>query len=175
MSAQGMSGFANLVLGESVDPVAVDGSAENRAAVLAMVAQAQRSLEIVTRDLDAPVYDDAEVVEAIKGLVLGSRQSRVRILINDTTRIVQQGHRLLELVRRLSSFMEMRVPAREHQAYNSAFLVADRTGTVYRSHADRYDGSVCFNDLRGADELIRQFEEMWEVAEVPAALRRFTL
>jgi len=76
------------------------------------------------------------------------------------------------LAQRLSSFIEIRVPAREYDDYNAAFLLVDGTGLIYRTLSDRYEGTVDFNDPRRAQDLGRQFEEMWQTASPDANLRR---
>ncbi len=171
MSNHDAPDFSNHILGETTDAVVVGRSGEVRTAAASMVRQAQRTLDLVSRDLDALVYDDAGFVEATKQLVLRSGRTRVRILVRNVTPAVTRGHRLLGLARRLSSFMDIRVPARQHANYNSAFLVVDRMGTIFRPLADRYDGVVCFRNPREAADLTELFERMWTLAGLDPNLR----
>ena len=164
--------FANLTLKEHSETVEIDTSDECRLASLSMARQAARSIDIVSRHLDPLVYDNREFEEALSDLVVGSNRAKVRILVLQPDALVKQGHRLLTLTQRLSSYMDMRVPAREHKDYNAAFMVVDEIGSIYRSHADRYEGLVRFNDRAAAMELERQFEEMWTGAVADANLRR---
>jgi len=163
--------FQQLVLGESTERVAVDTSDAVRAATVAMLRQARRRVDIVSRHLDPPVYDDAECVAALREFALRTPRARARILVLDPAPVVSRGHRLLELVRRLTSFLEMRIPAEEHSTYNSAFLVVDGRGVLFRVLSDRYDGVACFNDPAQANELGRAMDEMWEVAGPDPNLR----
>lgn len=171
MSKPDVPDFSNHVLGETADTVGVGRSGEVRAAATSMVRQARRTLDLVSRNLDAAVYDDAEFLEATKQLVLRSGRTQMRILVQDATPAVTRGHRLLELTRRLSSYMDIRVPGRQHANYNSAFLIVDRMGTIFRPLADRYDGVVCFRNPREAGELSELFEEMWALADTDPNLR----
>ena len=157
-----------LVLGETETPIAVTTSEENRNVALAMIRQTRQSLIMLSRDLDSRVYDHAELVEAVKDFVLASRHASVQIIVQDSSHVVQQGHRLVDLCRRLPSYMTIRVPAKEHETYNSAFMVSDRVGVLHRIHADRYDGSANFNDRQMGDDLTKMFGEMWEVAKPPS-------
>ena len=159
MNPQDLEG---LVLGKTKEPVELQSSADNRDAALAMIRQTQRSLTIFSRDLDTKIFDDAELVDAVKVLVLKSRHSRVRIITQDISQILSRGHRLIDLYRRLTTYMEIRLPAKEHDSYNSAFLVSDRTGVIFRAHADLYDGTMNFNDQKTAEDLYKIFDEMWE-------------
>ena len=160
-----------LVLGESEEPIELGSADEIREVALALIKQTRRSLMIVSRELDRRVYDDAELVDAVKDLALGSRNANIRIVTQDVSQIVKQGHRLVDLVRRLPSYLEIRVPAKEHAGYNSAFMLSDRVGVMVQTHADRYAGTANFNDRRIGDDLSKVFGEMWEPAKVPPDLR----
>ena len=160
-----------LTLGRSDQRVELHTSADNRAATLAMLMQTQRSVTIFTRDLDAKILDNAQVVGAVKDFVLRSRQSRVRIITQDISKIVSQGHRLVNLYRRVPSYMDIRIPAKEHQSYNAAFLVFDHLGVIFRNHADRYEGTATFNDKINAQDLSNRFDDMWEASHGHPGLR----
>lgn len=160
-----------LVLGQTEEPLEIETSTDNREAALAMIRQTQRSLTIFSRDLDGKIFDDTELVGAVKDLVLKSRHSRVRIITRDISRILSRGHRLVDLYRRLPTYMDIRLPAKEHGSYNSAFVVSDRTGVLFRMHADRYEGTVNFNDQKTAEDLSNLFDDMWEAGSDHPDLR----
>lgn len=165
----------NMELGRSSDEISFDTLEDNHRAFLALLRQTQHTLCIMSRDLDPRLYGSSEVREAIKDIALGSRHAQVRIIVQEPSLVINRGHRIIDLARRLPSYIHIRVPAREHANYNGAFVIADRVGTVFRSLADRYDGNVCFNDPRHADQLGRLFDEMWESATTPADLRALRL
>ena len=167
--------FTDFPLGRSHDPVEVDTSEAVREASLAMIRQAAREIVLVSRHLDASLYDNHETSEALRDFVLQSRRTRVRILVKEPEVARQHGHRVVELAQRLSSYIDIRVPAGEYHGYNAAFLVADQTGAVYRSMADRYEATVTFGDRHAAGELMRQFDEMWETSRLDPGLRRLSL
>ena len=166
------SDFERFVLKKDGGNVTVETSEECRLAALSMARQAARSIDIVSRDLDPRIYDNQEFCDAVSDLVVGSRRARMRALVRNTDAIVKGGHRLLNLAHRLSSFIEIRVPAREYDDYNAAFLVVDAAGLVSRLHSDRFEATVNFADPRTAGELGRQFEEMWQTASPDSNLRR---
>jgi len=166
------SDFERLVLKEDSQSVAIDTSEECRLAALSMVRQAVRSIEIVSRQLDPQMYDNREFSEAVNMFVVGSQRARVRALLRHSDAVVKRGHRLVTLFQRLSSFIELRVPARDFDEYNAAFLIVDGVGVIHRTLSDRFEGTVNFNDPRTARELTRQFEAMWQTALPDANLRR---
>jgi hypothetical protein len=150
------------VLGVSDEVVDIDERATLAALSLAMASQCSRQLDIVSRHLDPPIYDDDDFVAAVKGLALGSRRARIRLLVTDTRPLLARGHRLLDLAARLSSFIALRVPAPVHKDFNEAILLADNQGYIHRRHADRFEGNANFSDRRTCAALSERFEEMWE-------------
>ena len=167
--------FDALILGEDKETLSIQSSAELLDASLALVGQSRRTIEIVSRHLDPVVYDTPEFVGALRRFVLDSSRARVHIIVMDSKPIVTSGHRLIDLVQKLSSYMEIRKPDRKHAKYNCAFLLADRTGSVVRQLADRFDGVVNFGDRRSASELGETFDEMWAHAEPDSNLRRLRI
>ena len=146
-----------------------------REACLELIGQAQREILIMSRQLDAVLFDNAEAHEALRTFILQSRRTRLRVLVKDPEPARRHGHRLIELTQRLSSYAEIRVPAPEYHAYNAAFLVADQSGAVHRGLADRYEATVTFADRHLAGECARQFDDMWETSQIDAGLRRLRL
>ena len=167
--------FESMVLGSDARTWEIDTREENRRACLSMARQATHSVAIVTRDLDSRVYDDADLVESLRQVVLANRRARIRVLVRDSGRAVREGHRLVDLARRLVTFFEIRTPGPEHKDYNSAFFVADGVGVLMRVLADRYEASVSFGDRTQAHELLRVFEEMWSHAKPDTNLRNLRL
>lgn len=164
--------FTELLLGISGMEIELQTRAETAHAGELMVQQCRDSLEIFSRDLDAPLYDREAFLQALGALCLRNRKARVRILVQDPATPSRRGHRLLELSRRLSSSIELRQPHEDYRHYNEAFLVADRCGVIQRSLADRYEGSANFNDTVAAQRRLDFFTEVWERSESHPEFRR---
>lgn len=169
------SAFEGLELGEHRHAIYVETGAQVKEASVALVEQSNRTVEIVSRHLDPAVYDNAEFALALRRFLLDSSRARVHIIVMDSKPVVTSGHRLIDLAQKLSSYMEIRKPDRKHAKYNCAFLLADRTGSVVRQLADRFEGVVNFGDRRSASELGDTFDEMWAHAEPDPNLRRLRI
>jgi hypothetical protein len=167
--------FAGFRLGDAHEPVEVDTSDAVRAASLALIAQASRELVLMSRHLDAVLYDNAEFSSALRDFVLQHHRARVRVLVKEPDAARREGHRLVNLAQQLSSFIAIRVPSNEFHAFNAAFLVADGIGAVHRSMADRYEATVTFGDRQVAGDLLRHFDAMWDSAHGDPGLRRMHL
>lgn len=166
------SDFERFALKKDALAVDIDTSAACRLAAVSMARQAARSIEIVSRQLDPQMYDNDEFCQAISRMVTGSRRARVRVLVRQVEPVAKRGHRLVNLAQRLSSFIELRVPAPDLDSYNGAFLIVDGAGVIDRRLSDRFEARVNFNDPRSAQELGRHFEEMWQTATPDMNLRR---
>jgi hypothetical protein len=167
--------FSTYELGREHSAIEVDTSAAVSAACNALFSGATQDIVIMSRDLDPKVFDNAATSLALRTFLLRSRHVRLRILVKDAESVARRGHRIVELTQRLSSFAEIRVPAPEYKSHNTAFVVVDATGMVYRGQANRYEASVTFGDRNLARETVRQFDEMWQTSLSPVSLRRMSL
>ena len=162
----------DFILGVTAAPVALETREENRIAACALARQARSHLCIFTRDLDPPLYDDLCFLDAVTALATRSRFARVRVLVQNSEKAVKYGHRLIELSRRLSSFIQLRRPHADYQDYNEAFLVADGVGLLHRALAHRYEAEVDFKAPLRARLLLKFFDEAWDKSEPDLELRR---
>lgn len=173
--AEGLAYDAPRVLGETDAAFELDRAEALRVALLDMTGQARRTLDLVSRHLDPVLFDRDDFVDAVKRLVLGSTRAQVRLMVLDTAPVIAQGHRLVALAQRLSSYIQLRVPAPEHREFNEAWLVADRDGYAHRRFSDRFEATVNFHDPRMAVHLTNRFDEIWQRAQPDPNLRRLHL
>jgi hypothetical protein len=164
-----------LRIGEDAREIRLESRADNQRLAAALVAQAVRTLEIFSRDLEAEIYEQPDFLEGIKALALRSQHVRIRILLQDPSRVVRDGHRLVEMARRLSSFIEIRRPGHDHRDCNEAFMIVDNTALLHRRLGDRYEGHACFKQPLRARELGNFFEEVWQRAAPHPELQRLHL
>ncbi len=167
--------LAQHLLGVSEAPFEVKTREALAATCLAMASQARRTLDIVSRHLDGPLYDNEAFAAALKQLALGHRTARIRLFILDPRPLVGQSHRLIELATRLPTFIEIRTPSLHYKSFNEALLIADNVGYVRRQFADRYEAEVDFCGRRRAGALTERVDEMWERGQLDANFRRLHL
>ena len=167
-----MNAQSRPILGEDATPIRFDLRAQNRELALALAAQAHRTVAIFTADLDAAVYDDADFLAALIRLATSRSMARVRVLVRDPTPAVKRGHRLIETARRLPSAIQLHRAAPEHRELPEAFLVADESGYIHKSIPGRYEGEACFRAGARCRELLKQFDDMWNVSQPDTELRR---
>jgi predicted GNAT family N-acyltransferase len=164
-----------LVLGRDGGPQGLSGRLAIREASLQLAVQAQRSLALFSRDLDAPIYDNAEFIGAVRRLALRRPDLPVRVLLLDPGPAIQAGHRLLPLIQRLSSRCEVRGIPEDLPARVDAFLVVDGQGYVRRPLADDWSATADFHAPLEARRLEAEFQVLWDRAEPHPGLRRLYL
>ena len=108
--------------------------------------QTQRGLMLLTLDLEPAIFDQQPFLDAISQLARQRQDAWFRILLLDSHKTLQSGHRLIELSRRLSSNIQFRCPPPEYQNTGKTFLICDDAGYFYRPLASRYEGTASFNN-----------------------------
>jgi hypothetical protein len=165
----------HLVLGQNGGEIPLLSLSEHQEMATHIAQQAQRLLHIFTYDLDRAIFGRPAFIEAVKQLIIGHRNASVRILLQDFTRVQQEGHQLIDLGQRLSSRIEIRRPGPEHIDHHENFLTADRTGFIQRNFHDRYDGTADFHAPLKTSNLDSFFTDAWQHSEPYGELRRLHL
>jgi hypothetical protein len=167
-----MMDFSEYTLGENDKVIHLETMDDNRAAVIAIAQQTRRTLAIQSYDLDPIIYDNADFIEAVRQIAVNSTRADIKILIEDSRKIISYGHRIIELSRQLSSFMQIRKINTDLKTLPEAFLIGDETALVYRRQAQRYEGFANFNDRGRCRLLLADFKDSWEKAAQDPELRR---
>jgi hypothetical protein len=136
-----------------------------RAATAALVRSARRHLRLYTRELDPGLFDDADVLDALRGFATGGRGGEARILLQDAAAPQRAHAPLLALAQRLPSvFLFREVADPVDRAYPSAFVVNDAGGFYFRALGHRFDGEADLHAPGRARQLRMQFDTIWERA-----------
>ncbi|MGH8490419.1 MAG: hypothetical protein ACREXS_16525 [Gammaproteobacteria bacterium] len=174
-AADTRTAFQEPTLGQTRVSIKLVTRGDHREAMLRMVTQSRRTIDIVSRHLDPLIFDERDMVDAFKSLALRNRNVKIRILILDPSPPLRRVHRLVELALRLSSFFDLRGPTPEHRDFNESMLIADQKGYVHSRLSDRYEGVANFHAPDVAKELLRRFDELWQTALPDPNLRRLSL
>ncbi len=150
----------------------LDNSTDNSSAALGLIAQARKSIDIFSHNLDPRVLDTAEIVSAITAFIKISPNSRLRILVGDPTIAVKQGHRFIELSRKLSSFIAIRKTHEDYQETPFEFLIVDGKALLYRPHAEEYKAILNLDARAECNQQLEFFNTVWEISEPASELRQ---
>jgi hypothetical protein len=89
--------------------------------------------------------------------------------------VVKNGHALLDISRKLSSSISLKIVDPELRQLNCEFVLVDNTGLIYRQDVERYEGIANFRDITENNRLGRQFNAAWESGLQDPDLRQLTL
>ena len=162
-------------LGETDTRFRIETREDTRRAVVALISEVQRTVDILTPDLEPRIYDQAHFLDTLTRPALGQCRAKLRVLVRDPQRAIKDGHRLIELTRRLSSYMQIRKVHTDYADFTQAFLLADNYGVMHRTLAERFEGTVCFRDPLEVKRLRELFDEIWDRSEPDPELRRLHL
>lgn len=159
-----------------VERHAIDSIDEARGFLDRIASQARHRVSIFSLDGDPPLLDRLSFMTEIQRVALSGRGASVRVLLRDTARMARDGHRLLELSRRLSSFVEIRrVDLDESGLDDDAFVLDDLGGVYWQPRSDSTHAEGSLHDPNRAAALRNRFEHHWHRAQPDTALRRLAL
>jgi hypothetical protein len=149
--------------------------AEVRAAVIQVTGVANRTLSILTHDLEPDVYDHDDFLETLKKFILARTFARVRVLILEPARVVLSASRFVAMGRRLNSYIEFRRVPAELSEHPEAFFIADEHALVYRARAETWDGMSDTYEPAVARMYLSKFESLWNACEVEPEVRQLQI
>ena len=164
--------LSNYTIGEQDEVIHLETMEDNRQAAVALAKQCKNNLIIQSYDLDPIIYDEADFIEAVRQVAISNPRSHVKILIEDASKVVSGGHRLIELMRQLTSSIQIQKINTDLKTLSDAFLICDETAILYRKQTHRYEGFVNFNDRGKCRHILADFKDSWEKSMPEHEFRR---
>lgn len=165
----------SLALGSSSREFALERKSELCAVSQALAGQARHTLFLHLQDLDPSVHDQEAFVDALGHLARSHGKARIWILIQNARRAVQHGGRLIELSRRLTSYIQFRRPAPEYRDYHESFMLVDNSGYLYQPNPGRFEATANFHDPGKVHDWEKYFMEVWTRSAPDPEIRRLYL
>lgn len=135
---------------------------------LQLLVDARHVLAIHLPALDSEHFASPAELEQIRRIATSGRGARIRLLLHDPGAALRDSHRLLALMQRLSSVIQVRRPVDEIDlAQRAGWLLNDAGGYLFLPEYDRPQGRAARHDRAGQAPLAQQFDEIWE-RSVPA-------
>ena len=159
-------------LGSTSEDIVVTTSEENQKFSIELASQASKTIDIYTQDLAARIYDVPEFISALRDLVVRNHSATIRVLVVDPDKTIKNGHRIVELSRRLTSSVELRHVATDFRSDPQSFLVVDGRGVLHSKDGNRFEAVVNFNDPLQGRELLNHFDTIWEHSPIVMDFRR---
>jgi len=124
--------------------------------------KSQRELVVLSQQLDPLLYNHDNFADAVSKMVRSDRHSRVRILVKDPRPVIESGHRLLTLSRRLSSKIEIRKLLIEPKDETVGYLIGDKKYLLYQHTETQYSGFINYNGAPESKKLLEEFDYLWD-------------
>jgi hypothetical protein len=154
----------------------LNGRSDCAEAVERLAVMAEREIALFTQQLEPLLYHHRAVCDRFSQLAREQRHARIRILAQNTRGIAAQGHCLIELAQRLSSKVQIRVPATpELQSFSESWMIVDDHSLLRINNPERWKGSLTLHDRRVVREQLEFFDQAWENSEPDIQTRRLGL
>ena len=137
--------------------------------------KARRKLFIFHPTLEQDIFEAPQVIQSISDFVRSGRECQVQILVLDSKLIIDRGHDLLDLVRRLDQKMEIRILAEKPTAESSAFVCADQQAYWMLPNWGVAEGVVDLNNPVNTEKLMQTFQLAWGRSTRDPQFRRLSL
>lgn len=167
--------FENFMLGVTEGEIPVEDRTLNIAAVHKLASSAVLDINIISRTLNHQIFDRSDIVEAFSKFIRRNRNTTIRIILFDSTNVIKDGHRLINLADKVPSKISIRKLPRDYIYYNESLVTADGKGFLHNPQSDRYEGTVSFNDHIKCAELDKIFIDHWNQSEITPDLRRVSI
>jgi hypothetical protein len=167
--------FENFMLGVTEGEILVEDRSLNIAAVHKLASSAMLNINIISRNLNHQIFDRSDIVDVFSQFIRKNRNTCVRIILFDSTNVIKDGHRLINLADKVPSKISIRKLPKEYAYYNESLMTADGKGFIHNPQSDRYEGNVSFNDHMRCAELDKTFTDHWHQSEIPLDLRRVSI
>lgn len=152
----------HFILGETDIRVELKHLVMLQQAAVALLAQAQREILLLSPDLEHARFDHPDFVEALSAFARSSRYTKTQILIADPRLVIEDGHRVIKLMRRLSSLIEIKQLHEDDIEHSEAMLIADNIGLLRCTNRDPWQGSLLPKGTPYAQQARERFMAWWE-------------
>jgi hypothetical protein len=159
------------VLGEHQTLLQTTEAEEIRQQFIAMCSQARNLVRISSPRLNPAVFDHEGVRKVLSALARSSRYSEVRLLVSQPQAIIEQGHSLLALSRRLSSAAPMRELALADNEPQPEYILVDDSGVIEMGASEQDPASIYYANRVRNKALAEGFDHLWQKSRTPIALR----
>ncbi len=132
---------------------------------------ARRKLHILHPNLDQEIFEHAEFLDSVSALARSAPRAEIQILILDSKLIVDRGHQLLELARRLDEKIKIRRLQERANTDTSSFVCADTSAYWLLPNWEQFDGVTDLYNPVTCSRLLEAFRQAWEKSVEDPELR----
>ncbi|WP_143735655.1 hypothetical protein [Microbulbifer mangrovi] len=146
-----------------------------REALQQLIGACRRHLRIYSQSLPRALYSDPVTIQALSDFARSSRYARIQILITDTAPLLRHPHRILPLIQRLSSRIELKKIQPTSEPTDWEFALADRDHVLQKTDLEKWAGSYHPQNPVRVRQLQEIFDQAWLHARPDTELKRLSL
>ena len=160
---------------DRVTPISLEGLDDSRRALLELLEGMRRTLYWYTPLVRPDLYDDPEVIDAIRGRVADQPKLRLHLVLPPAREWRNDCPRLTRLGQRLTSALLLRTPNREEVPHRpelgQAFAIVDEQALLRFSDPRRLVGNYESQPSERMKELLELFHTLWSRSQTDPDLR----
>jgi len=137
-----------------------------------LVDLAQHEICFFGPSIDPVLFDNEIIIDKLSEFARRSARTKIRFVVFDTRKNIVQRHRLLPLVQRLTSKIEVHIASRKHQELRTMYMLVDTKAYLYCPNAERYMGRVEMHAPATVRDMQKDFEEIWTHSKQDINTRR---
>ncbi|WP_428821221.1 hypothetical protein [Microbulbifer sp. MCCC 1A16149] len=146
-----------------------------REALQQLIGTGRRHLRIYSQSLSRALYNDPITVQGLSEFARSSRYARIQILITDSAPLLLHPHRVLPLVQRLSSRIELKKIQPTSEPTDWEFALADRDQVLQKTDLEKWVGSYHAENPVRVRQLQDIFDQAWLHARPDPEIKRLLL
>ena len=162
---------------EDSSSIVLDGRGDCRDAARSLILGCVGRLYLITQNLEAELYNHADIHEHLTSLVTTNQNADIRIIAHSTRVAANQGHYLIHLAQKLPTFVQIRTTVTvADRNFRESWLIADDGALpAAAQHPERYEGYYETDNKLECRSYHERFIEMWEACEPDQNTRRLSL
>ena len=154
----------------------LDSRSDCRVCARELILLAKQRVYIISQKLEPDLYNTREIYQHLSNLATNNRKTDIRIIAHDTRLAANQGHYLIKLAQKLSSFVQIRTTVtRAHRQFFESWLIIDDIAYMRIRNPTQYGGNFETSNKLETRSFITRFEEIWEACQVDQNTRRLSL
>jgi len=141
-----------------------------------MVQSATQQVLIYSHEMESDLYNHEDICESLSLLVRSNKRAEISILAHDTSDAVRNGHCLINLAQKLSTFVHIRVT--EHSVtreLSESWLIVDGHAYCRFINPQRFEGKYEHYNRTRCRKMQADFNELWEQSVPDITTRRLNI
>lgn len=134
-----------------------------------ILANGRRFVDILSTQLDPPLFADPDVCAQLSRLAREHRQAEIRVLVREPSALLGKRHALVALQSRLTSKIKIRHLKIAPEDKAQGYVIVDQRQLLLQHRDGEFDGFCNTDTAPNAQALLEEFNQLWQrqAEEIP--------